>query len=310
MSMDQEIRMWRREYLNLWMLAKQTWQAFRDNQLHARCAQFAYYAMLGLVPLIILTISIIARLPVNGERLKSLSFILQRSLPEDAFHLIEIQIESIQETSSTSLIIVNVLIFSFAGARLFLTISESLNMAYGVPARFRRARMFGLSSILPLACMLALLLAMATMILLPLAISWSIHWMELQGLETVVLQTCRWVVLTGFLLLVTSTLYSLIPAIRVPWRLLTPGNVFAVTGWLLVTQGFRYYVDHFSRYNTTYGTLGGVIALLLWLYLSGAMLMIGGQINGVIFGQEQQHRQDAAPAVCGEAGSESDGTAG
>ena len=155
--------------------------------------------------------------------------ILQRSLPDDAFRLIESQIASIQQTSSTSLIIVNVLIFTFAGARLFLTISESLNMAHGVPARFRRARMFGLSSVLPLVYMAVLLLAMTVMMVLPIAINWSIHWMELQGLETVLLQVGRWVVVAGFLLIVTSTLYSLIPAIRVPWRLFTPGNVFAVT---------------------------------------------------------------------------------
>ena len=63
---------------------------------------------------------------------------------------------------------------------------------------------------------------------------------------------------------------------------MSPGSLFATTGWVVVTQGFRIYVENFARYNETYGALGGVVVLLIWLYLTGSLLLAGGQINAVI----------------------------
>ena len=80
----------------------------------------------------------------------------------------------------------------------------------------------------------------------------------------------------------TSAVYSLVPNVKLPWYWFSPGSVFAVVGWILTSQGFRIYVENFANYNTTYGALGGVIVLMVWLNLTGAVLLMGGQINGVI----------------------------
>jgi membrane protein len=297
MSFKPEPDYWRLRYLNPWYLAIQTWRAFNDNQLHARCAQFAFYSMLGFVPLLIVTISGIAMLPIDGA-LESLLVGLRRILPADAFTLVQTQIDSIQRSSSTGLILVNVGIFIFAGARLFITISEGLNVAYGAPPRHRRIRAIGLSSVMPLIYVLLLLAALVLMLLIPVVVHVLIWLLELEQLRSSLLQALRWVVVSAFLLIITATMYGLIPANRPAWRWITPGSLFAVGGWLLLSQAFRIYFDNFGRYNTTFGTLGGVIAMLLWLYLTGAMLFVGGQINGVILcgGSEKSNdepRQEA-----------------
>ena len=90
-------------------------------------------------------------------------------------------------------------------------------------------------------------------------------------------------VAVGFLLIFTSTIYYLVPAHGLPWHWFSPGTIFAVLGWIVASQGFRFYVGHYARYNQIYGALGGVIAMLLWLYLTGAILLIGAQINGIIY---------------------------
>ena len=69
---------------------------------------------------------------------------------------------------------------------------------------------------------------------------------------------------------------------RQRWYWLTPGSVFAGVAWAAVSLGLRAYVSHFGNYNATYGSIGGVILLLLWLYLSGMALLVGGEINSVI----------------------------
>ncbi len=69
---------------------------------------------------------------------------------------------------------------------------------------------------------------------------------------------------------------------RQRWYWLTPGSAFAGVAWTVVSLGLRAYVNQFGNYNATYGSIGGVILLLLWLYLSGMALLIGGEINSVI----------------------------
>jgi membrane protein len=66
------------------------------------------------------------------------------------------------------------------------------------------------------------------------------------------------------------------------WRWLTPGSVFAVGMWLIVSLGFKAYVDNFGNYNKVYGSIAGVIVLMLWLYWSGMVLLFGGEINAEI----------------------------
>ena len=280
MESDLKSSIWRE--LHPWIVIRRTMRAFKDNQLHARCAQFAYYSILGLAPLLMVILSIIARLSLKGA-MNALYQMMERLLPNDAFQLLITQIESIESASTTNLIITNLFIFCFAGARLFMTIYEGLNAAFGLPARHRRIRMFSMSSITPLLFTMVLLLGLTLVVAAPTLLNWMIQLLDIERFESALLQTARWFIVLGGLLILTATIYCVVPATKVPWRLFTPGNVFAVTGWVVASQCFRLYVDNFGHYDITYGALGGVIVLLLWLYLMAAFLFIGGQINGVIF---------------------------
>lgn len=282
MESENKQSIWRE--LHPWIVIRRTMRAFKDNQLHARCAQFAYYSILGLAPLLMVILSIIARLSLKGA-MNALYSMMERLLPNDAFQLLITQIESIESASTTNLIITNLFIFCFAGARLFMTIYEGLNSAFGLPARHRRIRMFSMSSITPLLFTMILLIGLTLVVTAPTLLDWMIQLLDIQQFESILLQTARWFIVLGGLLILTATIYCVVPATKVPWRLFTPGNVFAVTGWVIASQCFRLYVDNFGHYDITYGALGGVIVLLLWLYLMAAFLFIGGQINGVIFSE-------------------------
>lgn len=303
MSGKNKISIWRQ--LHPWSVLRRTIRAFQDNQLHARCAQFAYYSILGLAPLLMVVISVIAKLSLKGTMTAFYS-LLERVLPNEAYEMVTSQIASIETATTTNLIITNLFIFCFAGARLFLTISESMNSAFGLPPRHKRIRMFGMSSIMPLVFALLLLLGLLLVMAAPTALNWMIHILEIEQFQSILLQTARWLIVLGGLFIFTATLYCVVPATKVPWRLFTPGNVFAVAGWIIASQCFRLYVDNFGRYDVTYGALGGVIVLLLWLYLLAAFLFIGGQINGVIFRQLNEEAKAALSAEIAEASKKPD----
>jgi membrane protein len=88
--------------------------------------------------------------------------------------------------------------------------------------------------------------------------------------------------------------YQLAPAARQHWRRVTPGAIFAVTGWLLGSFGLRLYVTYVGNYNATYGSIGGVILLMLWFYLSNLVLLVGAEINSQIR-RAQAEGADTAP---------------
>jgi hypothetical protein len=77
-------------------------------------------------------------------------------------------------------------------------------------------------------------------------------------------------------------IYYLAPAVEQKFRWVTPGSALAVVLWLAMSAGLRWYVMHFADYNATYGSLGGAILLMLWLYFSGVALLVGGEVNAVI----------------------------
>jgi membrane protein len=92
----------------------------------------------------------------------------------------------------------------------------------------------------------------------------------------------HWVTVVVLLLTALDLVYHLAPNVRQRWHWLTPGSAFALAAWLLASIGLRLYVTHVPGYNAIYGSIGGVILLLLWLYASSVALLVGGQINAVI----------------------------
>jgi membrane protein len=86
----------------------------------------------------------------------------------------------------------------------------------------------------------------------------------------------------GCVTLGIALVYRFAPARPLSWQRLAPGTVFAVLAWLTASFGLRFYVVHFGNYNVTYGSIGGVILLMLWLYLGNAALLIGAEISSVI----------------------------
>jgi membrane protein len=107
--------------------------------------------------------------------------------------------------------------------------------------------------------------------------------LQLGWMQTRAYFLIRWGTSAGFMLIVSSLLYWIVPTPRVRYYVVSPGSLFATIGSVATTVGLGYYVDSFHRFNETYGTLGGIIALMIWFHLTGIFLLTGGLINGVIY---------------------------
>jgi membrane protein len=118
------------------------------------------------------------------------------------------------------------------------------------------------------------------------------------GAFTLAWKISQWPIVLAFLLLGFALIYYWAPDIHdQDWRWVTPGSIVAVVLWLLVSFGFRLYLHYFDSYSKTYGSLGAVIVLMLWLYLTGAAILIGGEVNADI---EAAAARQGAPAAKGK----------
>jgi membrane protein len=281
-SIGRTARLWRFGGLSPWELAVRSVKGYRANHFDARSAQFAYYSMLALFPLLILLIAAVALLPLSGVIENSLDA-AKDAFAENTYELLARQVQDIREKSTLKLFAISIGVLTIAGSQVFLTLTEGLNRAYGVEETRRSWQVYGLAFLLTVAASLLMLVALLLMIVGPKLSEWlEARNYQIPFLQTILHSGVRWGVVAACLWIYTTAVYCLVPSVKLPWYWFSPGSAFAVAGWVLVTQGFRLYVEDLGRYNETYGALGGVIVLMIWLDLTGSVLLMGGQINGVI----------------------------
>lgn len=283
--------MWKFGGLTPWDLIRQAVRGYNQHRLSAQSAQFAYYAMFTLVPLLIVIIACTAQLPIRGI-IASMENAINQGLPTTVSQMLFAQIEDIQKNSTYSLIMAGLVLLCWGGTRLFFTMGTGLDAIFEVDHRRTFLKAGGLSLLLTFGVLLLFLTSVILLVLGPELARLVLEYFYSPWLHFLLSVGVRWSIACGFMLIATSVIYWVVPSVKLPWKIFTPGSLFVVISWVIMLQGFRLYVENFAHYNETYGTLGGFIVLLAWLYLTGAILMMGGEINGVIYRSAKQKAEN------------------
>jgi membrane protein len=252
-------------------LAKRTWEQMSQHDTLDRAAVVAFYAMLGLIPVlgIVLAISLGVGPKVAEQILKwSHEF-----LPAEGAKLIEDQISQVRSSPPTGVLSFGFLVLLWSASSLFTAVMDGTNAAYAL----HDSRPWWKRQLISIALTVAeavLFLGAALLILLWPKIT---GWLELGIATTVIAAVVQWVVVLILLLASFSLAYYFTPDVDQQWEWITPGSTLGVILMILLTLGFRLYVQYGSTYNATYGALAGVIITLLWFYLAALALLTGGR---------------------------------
>jgi membrane protein len=262
-------------------LARRVWEEIQKDELTDRAAALSYYFVFALFPTLLFLTALVGLVP-EQDLMARLLAPAKEFLPADAASLLERTLAEIQRGAGGGILSIGAVVALWGASRGMVSMITTLNVVYGVtnPRPWWRRQLVALAltaafSALALGALLSLVLgervgqAAAT-------------WAGLGGTFTTVWGLVQFPL--GLLLTVTGIdlVYHFAPAVRLRWYWLTPGSAFAGLAWIGASLGFRVYVSYFANYNATYGSIGGVILLLLWLYLSSVALLIGGEINSVI----------------------------
>lgn len=275
--------MWRFGGLGPWSIVTRTLRAFRRNGLDARSAQSAYYGLTLIAPILILLLTVMSALPVDGL-FESFGREVSQALPADAYELLLRQVADIRTRGGQGLVWLALGVFLFSGLKLFNSVSRALNAVHGVRERRRVWTLWSISLLLGVFSFLLLIGSALLMFFGPILDLPFAGWL-------------RVVIMIAAALLGTSVIYWAMPSVRQRWLPCTPGNVFAVGAWLLMSRGLRWFVDGFGNYNETYGALAGVILVMIWMHLSGFAFYFGAQLNMVIL--DGMRTDERAPPLRG-----------
>jgi membrane protein len=265
-----------------WMeLARRTFnETIADNCL-GLAAQLAYYFFLALFPALLFLVAIISFVPVENL-LDTITGTLARVAPGDALKLVQDQLLKIAEDKNGGLLTIGMLGTIWSTSAGVTAIIDTLNQAYDI----REGRPWWKVRLTALALTvgLAAFIVAATVLVIagPTIARHVADWFHLGPAFTWTWNILQWPVVIALVSLAMALLYYYAPDAEQQWIWITPGSILATLLWLVTSIAFRFYVTNFTSYNTTYGTIGGVIVLMLWFYVSGLAVLVGAEMNAEI----------------------------
>ncbi|MBY7141815.1 YihY/virulence factor BrkB family protein [Virgibacillus sp. NKC19-3] len=258
---------------------------FKEDNVPLLAAAQAYYYLLAIFPLIIVGFTIIPYFNINPN--DAVDFI-GNLLPSEIASVFEENIISLIETPKGGLLTVGILGALWAASNGINAFIKASNTAYDV----QETRSFVVVRLIALGLTLGMIIALVVAFILPMFGSIILNFLEsllgFSGATSLLFQVLRWTlsifVLTGLLMF----LYRFAPNKKIPFKHIFPGAVTASVLWQLISLGFSFYVSNFGNYSATYGSLGGIIILMIWFFLTGLILMTGAIIN-VLYHRRMRH---------------------
>ncbi|HET9146097.1 MAG TPA: YihY/virulence factor BrkB family protein [Sphingomicrobium sp.] len=277
---------------------KRTWD---DNValVSAGVAFYGFFALLSLLGLIVLAYGVFADPVTVIEQMRTLTSIL----PADVVALIGNQLLTAVHSSQQAKglgILLAVVVAIYGGTNGAVSILTALNIAYEEKEKRSLARFYLLAVMMTLVALLVALTAIAA----TSALAYLQRFMpQLPPIALVAFKLLGYLLLALLVAGVAATLYRFGPSREdAKWEWITPGSAFAAVTWILLTVAFGFYVSHFTNYRASYGSLGAVVALLTWMYLSAYAFVFGAELNSEIEHQTAKDSTTGSPEPLGDRG--------
>jgi membrane protein len=289
--------LWKLGGLSPYQLIMRVWKQMDDDDVSIRSAALSYYFLLALFPLLLFLVTLLGFMAGPGSQLRNnLLANLGRLMPASAFDVVSRTLSEVNRAAGGGKLIFGVLAALWAASNGMSAIVSTLNVAY----RVRETRPWWKSRLVVsvgLTIALSVLVLMAlTLVLFGGQIGEAVAAkMGLGAAFTLAWKIVQWPVVIFFMLLAFAIVYYFAPNLKDPaWYWISPGAVVGLFLWLAGSLAFRVYLHYFNSYSKTYGSLGAVIILMLWFYLTGTAIVVGGEVNSQIGRATEEKEQREA----------------
>jgi membrane protein len=268
---------------------KATVQEFQRDDALGIAAQLAYYLILALFPFILVLVSLMGTFG-SPELASEILAYFQRVMPEQAYDIIETFTANIisGQAEAPGLFTFGILFTIWAASGAFAALINALNRAYDVQETRPFWKVRGIAILMTLGLSVLILIGVLLLVLGPQIGEAIANVFGLEETFTLVWEVVRWPVALFFMVFTVALLYYFAPDVDQPFRWITPGGLIGVLLWVLASVGFNFYVSNFGSYNKTYGSIGAVIVLLLYLYISSLTILFGATLNATLVRMKEE----------------------
>ncbi|HBF74593.1 MAG TPA: YihY/virulence factor BrkB family protein, partial [Lactobacillus sp.] len=251
---------------------------FSNANVNDSAAVLSYYMLLSIFPILLIAGNLIAFLHFNTN---SVLRYVEPVLPEPVFQTLAPIIRSFLEQGSTGTLSLGIVVTIWSAGRAVSAFQRSINLAYGIEQPNAIISRF-FSFILILLAIISIVIIAILFSLSEWLGSYLKPWFNLSNHFTDFVGSLRWPISFLFIFLLSGLLYMVVPSAKVKLRYVWIGAFVTTVGWLLLAQGFSIYIRYFARNITGYQTIGTFIILLIWMNISGFILLAGGVINASV----------------------------
>jgi membrane protein len=282
-----------------WQVTRRAFKESSADNVGVLAGGIAYFAFLAIFPALIAGISLYglvadpATIAAQGQGVVS-------ALPQEAQPLIRDQLTAIASTSGGALsfsLILSIVLAVWSASGGTGNLMSAINVAYDEDETRGFVKRRGIALLLTLGAIVFVLLALALVAVIPAVLGA----LQLGTFINIIVQIVRWALLVALVLVALAVVYRVAPDRDAPqFKWTSTGALVATVLWVLGSIGFSLYVNNFGSYNKTYGTLAGVVVLLLWLYLTSYIVLLGAEVNAEAEKQTQKDTTVGAPQPMGE----------
>jgi membrane protein len=244
-------------------------------------AALAYYFLFALFPFFLFLAALLGYLPIPNL-MDQIMDLLAQVMPGEALTLVQDNLGNLLSERRGGLLSFGIIAALWTSSSALTGISDALNHAYGVEEGRPFWKVRGMAILLTIGLSVFLIASIVLLMFGPQLGGWLADFVGLGRAFEIAWNILRWPVILFLVIVAVAAIYYFAPDVDQRWKWITPGSVFAVILWMLVSLGFSYYVNNFGSYDKTYGSIGAIIVLLTWMYVSGLVILVGGEINAEI----------------------------
>jgi membrane protein len=285
LSTEQQIgSIWDLGGLTVRELVYRVWGGMNQTDLVNRAYELAYNFLFAVFPMLLFFVALFGALASESSPLRNtLLTYVQPALPPAAYNVLSSTFVEVTHNAVGGKITLGLLFLLFAGSGGMTQLIATLNAAYEVHEgrSWVKVHLLSLGLTLGLAVLIVVAVSLALVgghVLRSVAESVGLH-----ESAVVASRTLHWIVALSTVIFAFAALYYFAPDVHEQhWYWITPGSIAGVVLWAIASAGLRAYLHFFNSYTRIYGSLGAVIILLLWFYVTGLAILIGGEINATI----------------------------
>lgn len=260
-------------------IIKELYFRYYKDEVPSIGAEMAYYFLLSIFPFMIFLITIIGYSPVSGDEVLKP---VENILPLQTYEFFRKTIDEITGKRNLKLMSFGFLSAMWAASNGVSAVMQGINKAYNE----KETRPFWKVKAISLLYTFALSLLIVFYIIFLIfgrQIGKFLNHMGHNSLSENGWNWFRYLIIIAMMIIVFATLYHFTPCKRLKWHQSLPGAVFTTLGWFLISLGFSSYVNNFWDLALVYGSIGGIIALLVWLFISAVLIVLGGEVNAILY---------------------------